>query len=313
MKLIRSLSAVTDAARQCVVAIGNFDGLHLGHRAVLAQAQGHARRLNAPLAIMSFEPHPRRLFNPDLPPLRLVPLHQKCRLLRDAGVDSLFLLPFDMAFSQLSAEGFMQSVLVDALQARHVVTGADFRFGYQRQGEAALLAAQHPQFGYSPVPAFTLRGMPCSSTRIREALSLGDLALARSLLGRDYTVRSRVMQGEQRGRKLGFPTANLHPGAIFSPRYGVYAVELTDEAGRTYPAVANFGVRPTYPLTTPLWEVHCLKAPASLDLYGQAVSITLKAYLREEQRFDGVQAMKDQLAQDVSQAQALLLEGRDHG
>lgn len=297
MRVIRKLATLPANAKQSVLALGNFDGLHLGHHAVLDEARHVAHADGKPLAVMSFEPHPRRLFHPELPPLRLFPLRDKIRLLREAEVDFLFLLRFDLAFSKLSAQAFCDAVLVEAMGVHHVVTGSNFLFGHKRSGNEDTLE-KHPGFGYSAVTPITIDNAVCSSTRIRDALHLGHPEAAAKLLGRPYHFTSQVHHGEKRGREFGFPTANVQPHFLFSPRYGVYAVMLSTASGQHFRAVANYGVRPMYPLQEPLWEVHCLDAPKDLNLYGQRVTVHLHRYLREERQFADPDLLITQIQED---------------
>ncbi len=306
MQLHRTYKNLPDAARGCVLALGNFDGLHLGHRAVLAEAKKQAEALNAPLAVMSFEPHPRRLFNPDLPPLRLFPVAEKLRLLKSANVDHAFLLSFTREFSKLPAEEFIQTVLIDGLNIKHLVTGNDFQFGYKRGGNAEMLKAA--PFGYSPIKPFLIEGEPCSSTRIRQGLRDGSPDKVRGLLGRDYEMISRVLHGEKRGREWGFPTANIAPPSLFSPAYGVYAVTLTRADGGQHHGVANYGIRPMYPLTRPLMEVHLFDV--SPDLYGERVKVALNHYLRPEENFASEQELIEQIKRDAQNARDYFEESK---
>lgn len=300
MQLHRRYHDLPESARGCVLALGNFDGLHYGHHAVLNAAKQRAKELDVPLAVMSFEPHPRRLFNPDLPPLRLFTITDKLQLLRDAGVDNLFLISFTKKFSQLHADNFIQDVLIDGLNIKHLVTGNDFQFGHKRSGDAKTLL-QAP-FGYSAIEPIMVDGKPCSSTRIREALKIADIDKVRELLGRDYHMTGRVLAGEKRGREWGFPTANIAPPNLFSPAYGVYAVTLIHNNGTRYEGVANYGIRPMYPLTHPLLEVHLFDI--SLNLYGERVRVEFNKYLREEMIFADDNILIEQIKKDEQIARA---------
>ena len=300
MRLYRTYQNLPSEAKGAVVALGNFDGLHLGHLAVLDEAKNKAESLSAPLAVMSFEPHPRRLFNPDLPPLRLFPVAEKLRLLRDAGVDKLFLLPFTREFSKLSAEDFLQKILINGLEVKHLVTGTDFRFGYKRSGGIEML--KEATIAYSAVKPFLMDGEPCSSTRIRQSLRDGSPQKAAELLGRTYEMTGRVLHGDKRGREWGFPTANIAPPNLFSPASGVYTVSLTRADGTQHEGVANYGIRPMYPLTRPLMEVHLFDC--SPNLYGERVKVALNHYLRPEQKFDDAEVLIAQIKQDALDARS---------
>lgn len=299
MRLHRESVGLPETATGCVVALGNFDGLHRGHQAVLAEARQQAERLGAPLGLMCFEPHPRRLFTPDLPPLKLFSIAEKLRLLNAAGIDHVFMLRFTRAFSQLNAAEFIDQVLVRQMRIKHLVTGKGFRFGYKRQGGNEDLAAA-TAFGYTAVDSLLVEGEPCSSTRIRQSLRDGSPQKAAELLGRPYALVGRVLKGEQRGRDWGFPTANIAPPKLFTPAYGIYAVTLTRADGTILPGVANYGIRPMYPLTRPLLEVHCFDA--SPNLYGERVEVAFHHYLRPEAKFVSEQALIDQIRQDSHDA-----------
>ena len=238
MRLYRVHENLPASAKGCVLALGNFDGLHQGHRAVLAEAKNRADTLGVPLAAMTFEPNPRRLFNPELPPLRLFPVAEKLRLLRDASVEQLFMLSFTRRFSQLTAEEFINRVLAQGLEIKHLITGTDFRFGYKRAGDAEML--HQAPFGYTPIKAVRVDGEACSSTRIRQSLRDGNPVKATELLGRPYEMLGRVLHGNKKGREWDFPTANIAPPDLFTPAYGVYVVSLTRADGTVHQGVANY-------------------------------------------------------------------------
>ncbi len=300
MQLYRRTHGLPASARGTCLALGNFDGLHQGHRAVIAHAAQQAKRLNVPLAAMTFEPNPRRLFNPELPPLKLYPVAEKLRLLQEAGVEIVYMLRFTKEFSQMTAQQFIHSLLNEQLEIAHLVTGRGFQFGYKRSGDAETLA--QARFGYSPIAPFIIDGEPCSSTRIRQALRDGNPQKAAELLGRPYTMKSRVLHGEKRGRQWGFPTANLAPAHLFTPAYGIYAVTLTQPNGTCYNGVANYGIRPMYPTKRPLLEVHCFDAEP--DLYGQKVEVAFHHYLRDEKKFANEQDLITQIHLDEANARA---------
>lgn len=305
MQVIRDLSVVPASAQGAVIALGNFDGLHRGHLAVLGEAKKMAEELHAPLGMMSFEPHPRRFFNPSLPTLRLMPLGQKLQMLREIGVDTFYLMRFDKAFSQLTAQRFIDDILVQKLAVKGVVTGQNFIFGYQRSGDAEFLTqkAEEKGFRYTPLASQMLGSAACSSTRIREAIALGDMEQAARLLGRPYAMTGRIVKGDQRGRELGFPTANLRPGELFMPAYGIYVVQMRVD-GRCYPGVANFGIRPMYTLPRPLLETYLFDQ--KLDLYGKKVSVEFLHYLRGEEYFASEEALIAQMNQDEQNARQWL-------
>lgn len=307
MKIIRSPETWPQEAHGAVMALGNFDGVHAGHRVVIGHAKALASAQGRPLAVMTFEPHPRRFFKPGLPILRIVPLAEKARLLRDLGVDYLYIARFNATFSQLSAESFLRRLLLDKLQVAHIVTGHNFAFGHHRQGNSDYLAQYSHlwHYAYTQVEAVAAKNIVYSSSGVRQALSEGNIAMASHLLGRPYGIRGTVIHGQKRGRQLGFPTANIRPSPLFLPKAGVYAVRMT--AGeQTYAGVANLGTRPTVDGHTQLLEVHVFDATP--DLYGQHVSVEFASFIREEQKFDGIDALKTQIAADSLVARQLLLE-----
>lgn len=298
MRLYRTYQNLPKEAQGCVLALGNFDGLHAGHRAVLATAKKQALRKNAPLAVMTFEPNPRRLFNPELPPLRLFPVAEKLRLLRQAGVDIVYMISFTQRFSRITAEAFRDDILGESLKIKHLVTGTNFRFGHKRAGDSETLS--NASFGYNAVAPVMIDGETCSSTRIRQSLRDGNPQKAAELLGRNYEMMGRVLQGDKRGREWGFPTANIAPPNLFTPAYGIYAVTLKRISGDIHHGVANYGIRPMYPLRHPLLEVHCFDV--SPNLYGERVKVRLHHYLRPEKSFANDQALIEQIKQDAQDA-----------
>jgi riboflavin kinase/FMN adenylyltransferase len=309
MRIFRH-DSVAAADRGAVVAIGNFDGVHLGHQAVIGEAARVARALGASQAVLTFEPHPRRIFRPDDPPFRLTPFRAKSRAIEALGVDLLFTLHFDRDLAQRSAEDFIETVLVSHLGVRHVVVGFDFTFGHDRRGAPALLAAQGAvlDFGVTVVePLTAAEGAVYSSTRIREHLQAGRPRDAAALLGRFWEIDGRVEHGDRRGHGIGFPTANLALDDYLRPAPGVYAVRAGIETGGRlvwHDAVANLGWRPTFGGSDLRLEVHILDFAA--DLYGRHLRVALIEHLRPEQKFAGLDALKTQIAADAAQARALL-------
>jgi riboflavin kinase / FMN adenylyltransferase len=301
---------VAAADRGAVVALGNFDGLHLGHQRVIGEAGAIARRLAAPHAVLTFEPHPRSVFRPQDPPFRLTPFRVKSRRIEALGVDLLFTLHFDRAFSQRSAEEFINGVLVGGLGVRHVVIGYDFVFGHQRGGNPALLAERGAALGFGVdivAPVAGGDGTVYSATRIREHLLAGRPREAAALLGRFWEIDGRVERGDQRGRTIGFPTANIFLQDYLRPAAGVYAVRAgLDEGGRTrwFDAVANFGNRPTFGGVDLRLEVNLFDFAG--DLYGRHLRVALIEHLRPEMKFSGIDALKAQIAADAARARELL-------
>lgn len=308
MKLIRHLSDLPAAARGGAVAIGNFDGVHPGHQAVMDEAGKLAKADGVPWLVLTFEPHPRRLFQPDLAPFRLTPFYAKTRAIEALGVDYLVTLRFDQAFSETPAETFIDRVLVEGLGAKHVVTGYDFEFGHKRGGNCELLLKKGAEAGFG-MTALTAHGDEggerFASTRVRRAVTEGDMALAAELLGRLYAIETKVKHGDQRGRTIGFPTANMSLRNHLAPPYGVYAVEVTLPGETTSrPGVANLGIRPTFEGSEPRLETFLFDF--SDDLYGQRLRVGLKHFIRGEKKFDGIEALKAQIAADSDEARRLL-------
>ncbi|MCC7428766.1 MAG: bifunctional riboflavin kinase/FAD synthetase [Alphaproteobacteria bacterium] len=313
MRLFRHWTGLPADARGAVVALGNFDGVHLGHAAVVGAAAAEAARLGAPLAALTFEPHPRSLFRPQDPPFRLTLLRAKAHALAELGVDILYVLHFDRAFSTLTAEDFVAEVLVAGLGLRHAVCGPDFVFGHGRGGNLALLRSlgERAGFGVTAVaPALSADGAAYSSTAVRKALEAGELERATALLGRPWEIEGRVEHGDARGRKLGFPTANILLGEHLEPRRGVYAVMAgIDEGAATiwHPGVANIGRRPTIANPgdpRPLLEAHLFDFAG--DLYGRHLRVRLVGFVRDEKRFPGLDALTAQIAEDCRTARRML-------
>lgn len=305
MRITHTLSDWPEDARGAVMALGNFDGMHQGHQAVIAKARALAKAQGRPLAVMTFEPHPRRFFNPDLPILRITPFSDKARLLRAAGVEHLYVARFNRSFSELSADEFIGDVLLRALGVAHVVTGHNFGFGYKRSGDTAYLAEQAERLGYGYTRLELVKaeaGKAYSSTAIRHALEAGEVETAAAMLGRAYTMRGHVIHGDKRGRSIGFPTANIRPAPLFLPRYGVYAVRL-HVADACFDGVANLGMRPTVDGSRRLLEVHALDM--AQDVYGKEATVEFVKFIRPEMKFSGIDALKAQIAQDVMAARAI--------
>jgi riboflavin kinase / FMN adenylyltransferase len=310
MRLFRHHTEVPVEARGAVVALGNFDGIHRGHQAVIAAAAQQARELGTTHAVLTFEPHPREFFGPDQPPFRLTPLRIKARQLEAMGVDHLFVLHFDAALSHKSAEAFVVEVLSEGLGVAHVVVGYDFVFGHGRRGTAALLADLGRLHGFGVTalpPAGIEQGDVFSSTRVREHLQAARPREATLLLGRPWEIEGRVEHGEKLGRKLGYPTANLMLGEYLQPALGIYAVKTGVDAGREtlwHDGVASFGYRPTVGGTHLVFEVHLFDWTG--DLYGRHLRVALIEHLRPEKKFDGLDSLRAQIAADCDLARRLL-------
>lgn len=305
MKIIHSLPFWPASAHGSVMALGNFDGVHKGHAEVIGRARAIAQAEGKPLSVMTFEPHPRRFFNPALPILRIAPFAEKARRLRELGVDFLYVARFNKAFCSLSAEEFVEAVLLEGLSVSHVVTGHNFAFGHKRSGDSAFLRQKAAErgFSYTEVDAVAAADQAVySSTAIRHALAEGEVQAAAAILGRPYAVRGPVIHGDKRGRTIGFPTANIRPAPLFLPKFGVYAVRAVVE-GVAYPAVANLGVRPTVGGEQKRLEVFLIDA--SLDLYGKRMEVEFIDFIRGEQKFDGIDALKAQIAADTEAAKQI--------
>lgn len=302
MRVFETFQGLPPDARGAAVALGNFDGVHQGHAAVV----DFLRASPGPLACLTFEPHPREVFRPEDPPFRLTLLPEKAAALESHGVDLLFALPFDRAFSQMTAEAFVRDVLVGGLGARQVACGEDFVFGHRRGGNIHVLRdmGQALGFGVTVVPQVTAAdGTAVSSTAVRQALALGDVLRAEKLLGRPWVVAGTVEHGQARGRTIGFPTANIFLGRLQEPRRGVYAVSAEID-GRRVPGVANIGMRPTVGAPAPLLEAHFFDL--DLDLYGRRLAVALHAFIRPEHKFDNFAALTAQIAADAREARRLL-------
>ncbi len=294
------------------LAIGNFDGLHLGHRQVIARLVKEARACGAPAAVMTFHPHPAAVLGAGAPP-RLFSDAQREEILGAAGVDVLLAHPFDADLAALEPESFARDILVTALRVRGVVVGEAFRFGRGRAGTAAmlegLLAAGEPPVPVVAMPALEVDGEVVSSTRIRAAIAAGRDDLAETLLGRPYVIEGVVVAGDRRGRDLGFPTANVESPGMASPGRGVHACRVRC-GGTTWDAVANVGLRPTFGGgASPRLEVHVLGEPG--DLYGATLRVAFVGLLRAERAFDGPAALVAQIARDVDEARAVLARRTD--
>jgi riboflavin kinase/FMN adenylyltransferase len=288
-----------------VVVIGNFDGVHLGHRAVIGEALDLAARLDRPCMALTFEPHPRSFFQPDRPVFRLTPPRQKAELLHQAGCATTLAVTFDGSFAGLSAQEFVDALLVRACRAAGVVAGYDFHFGKGRSGSPQMLRERLAAHAVPVIIAdpYRLEGEAVSSSAVRHALEKGDVSHAARLLGRDWSVTATVQHGDKRGRELGFPTANLHLAPECRLAHGIYAVRAT-VAGRTHDAIASFGQRPTFDGGMPKLEV--MLFDFSGDLYGQEMEVSFVSWIRGEERFASVEALIARMNRDCDAARALL-------
>jgi len=306
MRIVRQFRNPPDAAKGAVVALGNFDGVHRGHQALIAEARRIATAEGRPLAAMVFEPYPREFFQPRAEPFRLTSFRSKAELLAAAGVDYLVVVTFNAEIAGLLAQDFVMDVLVRDLAVAHVVVGEDFRFGKSRGGDATVLAymGEMEGFGVTVFHAIIDGGEKISSSKVRAALKTGHPEQAANLLGHWWAVQGRVTHGDARGRGLGFPTANLRLKAhLLQPGFGIYAVRV-HHAGRSYQAAANFGLRPMFALRAPLLEVHLLDF--SGDLYGELLRVEFIASLRGEMQFSDIEALKRQMTADCTEARNIL-------
>lgn len=307
MQIVRLSSArhVAPTPMHCALAVGNFDGLHPGHQAVITRARALATQEGMACAVLSFSPHPRRVFAPDCAPFLLQRPRQKAAELQALGVDMWYILRFDATTISLSAEAFMERVLAGMCNAKHVVTGDDFAFGHKRSGDARTLATRGEAHGFhahaiAPISDGAVR---YGSSAIREAVANGNIAAANQLLTRPYTVMGHVVHGDGRGEGIGFATANIsHYPEQCMPAHGVYAVRL-HAGGVCYEAVANCGTRPTFAGSGTRLEVHVLAGAP--NLYGQLAQVELIAHIRSEQRFNTIDALKAQIAKDCEAARAI--------
>lgn len=310
LRIFRHFTGLPPDARGAAVAIGNFDGVHLGHQAVIEAAVQKAHALDVPAAVLTFEPHPRMLFKPDSEPFRLTPLRPKAHAIEALGVDVMVVLAFDRSLSQKSAEDFADDVLMIGMAATHVVVGADFVFGHDRLGTVDRLIEMGARARFAVTalaPVAGSDGTIYSSTAVRQALKTGEPRRATALLGRPWEIEGRVEHGDERGRQLGFPTANIGLGDYLRPAFGVYAVEAGIDLGAAtewYPGVANLGRRPTVAGQVERLEVHLFDFEG--DLYGRHLRVRLIDFLRPEKKFDGLDALRAQIAQDLARAREIL-------
>lgn len=312
MKLLRGSQAGTGPHKSTVVTVGNFDGVHLGHQQLLSALRDYGLQHELDTAVVLFEPQPKEYFlGADAPP-RLSSLREKLALLKAFGIDWVWVVRFDQAFAAQTPEAFIERYLVQGLRARHVVVGDDFRFGSQRRGDLALLQEvghQH-RFSAEGTGSFIAADQRVSSTAIRDALQVGKLSLAESLLGRSYSLSGRVIHGQRLGRQLGFPTANIGLGRYRRAVNGVYSVWVQiGESVERLPGVANVGVKPSFSHIAPLLEVHLLDQ--QLDLYGQVLTVEFVEKIRDARKFDALADLQAQIQKDTETARAQLARQRN--
>lgn len=316
MQVVDHLEATPRPPEGCVITIGNFDGVHLGHRALIASLEREAERIGAAVALVTFDPHTLEMVRPEKAPQLLTTTARKSELLEETGVDYLTIVTFDAYRARQPAEDFVEEILVDRLHAREVMIGEDFHFGHRARGDIALLERMGKELGFGVTPVHLVEGPdgPYSSTLIRRKVAAGEVEDAAAALGRPHEIFGTVVHGDERGRTIGFPTANVVPGSrMCVPAVGVYAgrVRLGSDPDRSrwHDAVINFGVRPTFRAepdseARPVVEAHLLDFAG--DLYGEDVDIGFVARLRDEQRFGGVEELRSQIAADASAARSRL-------
>ena len=307
MELIRGLHNMRPRHRGCVLTIGAFDGVHLGHQAVIMHLLDKSRQLGVPSLVIVFEPLPREYFSPLEAPARIMSFREKFFAMRDLGVDRLLRVQFKESLRAMSAQQFLDDIFVAGLGVRYVVLGDDFRFGNDRQGDLEFIRQQGPRHGYEarPTPTFSIDGERVSSTRIREALQAADFAAAQRLLGRPYSISGKVVYGRQLGHTLGAPTANLQLDRLRAPLAGVYVVQVSGAGLVGADGVANVGVRPTVDDSIRAnLEVHLLDREVAL--YGQHIEVTFRHRLRAEQKFGSVDELRENIARDIGNARAWL-------
>lgn len=315
MRIYRHDRDVPDSFKGAVVAVGNFDGVHRGHQALISEARRLATERGAPMGVLAFEPHPQEYFHPSAECFRLTPFRTKARLISELGADVLYALAFDSEMAAKSAPEFVMDVLVNGLAAGHVIVGSDFRFGHGRTGNVTVLSymGEMEGFGVAVVePVIDAAHGKISSTSIRDALRTGRPEEAARLLGHYWMVESRVEHGDKRGRELGFPTANMRLDGTMKPAFGIYAIRAMlmdeDRPKARYEGVASFGIRPMFQTPTPLLETHLFDFNG--DLYGQHLAVEFVSYLRAEAKFTSVEMLKAQIEADVASAKRVLVASK---
>jgi len=306
MQLVRGMHNLRQRHRGCVATIGNYDGVHLGHQHMLAAVRARADELGVPAVVITFEPTPREFFEGPTAPSRLTRLREKLQALELYGVDRVLVLRFDRRMQGMAATEFVDRLLVEGLGVRHIVVGHDFHFARRREGTIATLRDAGARHGFTvqEVDQFLLGGERISSSLLREALNRGDLDRASRLLGRPYRMAGRVRRGQQLGRKLGYPTANLALHRKVVPLWGIFAVRVHGAGLVDHPAVVSLGTRPTINGTDPLLEVHLFDFDG--DLYGRYLNVDFVQRLRDEQKFDSLDTLVAQMHRDAAAARVIL-------
>jgi riboflavin kinase/FMN adenylyltransferase len=300
MELIRGIQNIRSVHKGCVATIGNFDGVHLGHQSVIGELAEEGQDLGLPTLVMTFEPQPMEVFRPEQSPARLTRLREKLRALSRFAVDRVLCVRFNQQFASLSAADFVEKILVNGLGIKHLVVGDDFQYGKGRQGNLESLKAAGDQHGFkvANMRTFNIEGQRVSSTRIRDALASGDLAMAEKLLGRPYRMCGRVAHGDKIGRTLGIPTANIHLHRNVSPVQGIYVVEVYGIDSRPRQGVASVGTRPTVGGTRALLEIYLLDFDE--NIYGRHLNVDFLHKLRNEEKFDSMEILKERILDDIN-------------
>ena len=306
MQRLTLTSGIPNDLKGSIVALGNFDGFHLGHQAVVGRAIQRGFHERRPVIVATFDPHPVRFFKPDVPPFRLTTLDQREALFAHAGADAMLVFEFNDELRSTSAEDFVTKLLGQTIGAAGVVTGDDFTFGKMRGGNVEMLRSLGAGHGIvaEAVAPVLLGNLRISSGRIREALEAGDTGTATRLMSRDFAIKGIVESGDRRGRELGYPTANIVLGDYQRPRYGIYAVRATLDDGSEHPGVASLGIRPTFEPPQELLETHLLDFDG--DLYGRKIEVALHAFIRDEKKFDDIAALIAHMKEDEAKARHLL-------
>ena len=306
MQRLTLAGGIPDNLKGSIVALGNFDGFHLGHQAVVGRAVARAFHERRPAIVATFDPHPVRYFRPDVAPFRLTTLDQREALFSHAGADAMLVFEFGEKLRETSAEDFVAKLLGGDIGAAGVVTGDDFSFGKGRSGNVEVLKTLGGHLGIiaEAVAPVLVNGERVSSGKVREALIAGDTGHATHLLSRDFAIEGVVQKGDSRGRELGYPTANLTLGDYQRPKYGIYAVRVTLDDGSEHPGVASLGIRPTFSPPQELLEAHLFGFQG--DLYGRRIEVALHGFIREERKFDSLEALTAAMREDEAEARKLL-------
>ena len=304
MRVFDLSSSIPEDAKNSVVAIGNFDAVHLGHQSLLVEAKKIAVEKKIPLAVLTFEPHPRRLFRPDDAPFRVTPLHIKLERLKSCGVDTVYICPFNWELADLSADDFIAQILKDKIAPQEIIIGSDFHFGHNRSGNISTLRAADLSVQSIDLKSDTHRGI-ISATRIRGAIQAGHIDEANELLGWDWEIRGVVVHGNKRGREIGYPTANVELGETIHPSYGVYATRVLIEGENKWRhAATNIGIRPMFEVKTGLVEAHLLDYTG--DLYGEIIRVQPVQKIRDEMKFNTLDELIVQMSEDCIKIRCIL-------